>query len=159
MNLNKWVGIGRLTRDPEVRVVGGKNVAKFGLAVNRRYKKDEEWVDDTMFIDCELWDTGADRLVEHFKKGDLILIDDGQIRLDTWEDKTTGQRRQKHYVRVNHFQSFFHLLKKAPELPPGEGPVAATATAAKGKAKAKAKPEPAAEPPPPDMDADESVPF
>src|SRR5262245_10230883 len=55
-NLNKVMLIGRLTRDPEVRMFsnGGK-VASFGFAVNNRRKNQQtgQWEDEPCFLDCE----------------------------------------------------------------------------------------------------------
>jgi len=41
-DLNNFIGIGRLTRDPELRYTpSGKGVCKFGIAINRTYKNQE----------------------------------------------------------------------------------------------------------------------
>lgn len=131
MYLNKFLGIGRLTRDPESRQAGSTSVVKFGIAINRRFKKGDEWQDEPLFIDCEAWDTGAERIQNDFVKGDRILIE-GELRQDHWEDKATGQKRSKTYVRVTRFQSFAHLMRQndaatdeAPKAKPTKGKKAA----------------------------------
>ena len=48
--MNKVILMGRLTRDPEVRMSGDIAVARFSLAVDRRFKKDGEQTAD--FINC-----------------------------------------------------------------------------------------------------------
>ena len=47
-NYNKVILMGNLTRDPELRYTpAGKAVANFAIAVNRRYKVDEQWKEET----------------------------------------------------------------------------------------------------------------
>jgi single-strand DNA-binding protein len=104
-NLNKVILIGRLTRDPEVRVFnnGGK-VAKIGFAVSNRKKNTTtgNWEDEPMFIDVEVFNRGetgklADLIENYCKKGSQICLE-GKLHLDNWDDKTTGQKRTKHKI-------------------------------------------------------------
>ena len=108
---NKVILVGRLTRDPECRTfaTGGK-VAKFGFAVTNRRKNSQsgQWEDEPMFIDCEAFNRGefgtlANTIEQYCKKGNQILIE-GKLHLDTWDDKTTGQKRQKHKIVVDAMQ-------------------------------------------------------
>ena len=49
--------IGNLTRDPELRfTTGGRGIASFGLAVNRRYQVNGEWQEKTSFFNVTCWD-------------------------------------------------------------------------------------------------------
>ena len=51
-SLNKVVLLGNLTRDPELRYTpSGTAVSNFGLAINRRYRQDEEWRDEVCYVD------------------------------------------------------------------------------------------------------------
>jgi single-strand DNA-binding protein len=110
-NLNKVMLIGRLTRDPETRVfASGGKVAKFGFAVNNRRKNSQtgQWEDEPVFIDCEVFNRGengtlADRIEQTVRKGQQIFIE-GHLRLDQWDDKATGAKRQKLMVVVDNFQ-------------------------------------------------------
>jgi single-strand DNA-binding protein len=108
---NKVILIGRLTRDPECRTfsTGGK-VAKFGFAVTNRKKNSQtgQWEDEPMFIDCEAFNRGefgtlANTIETYCRKGSQICIE-GKLHLDTWDDKTTGQKRQKHKIIVDSMQ-------------------------------------------------------
>jgi single-strand DNA-binding protein len=110
-NLNKVMLIGRLTRDPESRVFsnGGK-VARFGFAVNNRKKNTQtgQWEDDPVFLECEVFNRGengtlADRMEQTVRKGQQIFIE-GHLKLDQWNDKTTGDKRQMLKVVVDNFQ-------------------------------------------------------
>lgn len=112
---------GNLTRDPEVRDVplGDKSttVANFTVAVSRYYKKaNGERGQDTEFIDCEAWDTGAVTAGKILSKGDPVLIE-GSLKVDTWEDKESGQKRSRTRVRVSNFDKLARFTKQESEKP------------------------------------------
>ena len=70
--LNQVVLVGRLVRDPELKV--SENKKKFTTithAVPRSYKNQNSEY-DTDFIDCRLWSVVADNANEFCKKGDLL---------------------------------------------------------------------------------------
>jgi single-strand DNA-binding protein len=110
-NVNKVLMIGRLTRDPEVRVFsnGGK-VAAFGFATNNRKKNVQtgQWEDDPMFIDVKVFNRGesgrqADLVEQSLRKGHQVFLE-GHLVLETWDDKQTNQKRSKHVIVVDNFQ-------------------------------------------------------
>jgi len=110
-NLNKVLLIGRLTRDPEmVSFQNGGRVAKFGFAVNNR-KKDPstgQWVEDPVFLDVEAYNREngrklADLCEQYLKKGHQAYLE-CSMKLDTWNDKTTGDKRQKLKFVLNDLQ-------------------------------------------------------
>src|SRR5687767_866254 len=90
-NLNKVMLIGRLTRDPEVRMFsnGGK-VAKFGFAVNNRRKNQQsgQWEDEPVFLDVEAFNRGefgkqADLVEQYLRKGSQVFIE-GHLKFEQW---------------------------------------------------------------------------
>ena len=87
--------IGNLTRDPEVRhLTSGTSVCKLTIANNRKYKKkDGELVEETLFVDVELWGAQADNAGRHLQKGARVGIT-GRLKMDTWETND-GQKRSK----------------------------------------------------------------
>lgn len=95
-NLNKVLLMGNLTRDPEVRYTPkGTAVAELGLAVNRQYTAENgEKREETTFVDVTLWGRQAEVAGEYLKKGRPVFIE-GRLQMDSWEDKTTGQKRTK----------------------------------------------------------------
>ncbi|MGA3171639.1 MAG: single-stranded DNA-binding protein [Chthoniobacteraceae bacterium] len=95
-NLNKVMLMGNLTRDPEVRYTPkGTAVAEVGLAINRYYSAENgEKREETTFVDVTLWGRSAEIAGEYLKKGRPVFIE-GRLQLDTWDDKTTGQKRSK----------------------------------------------------------------
>lgn len=104
-NLNKVLLIGNLTRDVELRATpGGTQVAKFGLALNRRWTgTDGERKEETTFIDCEAWEKKGENIAKFFSKGKPIFIE-GRLKLDTWKDKDSGQDRSKLKIVVENFE-------------------------------------------------------
>lgn len=95
-SLNKVMLIGNVTRDPEVKYTPkGSAVADIGLAINRNYtNQGGEKVEETTFVDVELWGRLAEIAGEYAKKGRPIFIE-GRLRIDSWEDKQSGQKRSR----------------------------------------------------------------
>lgn len=95
-SLNKVMLIGNLTRDPEIRYTPkGTAVAELGLAVNRRVTAENgEKREETTFVDVTLWGRTAELAGEYLKKGRSVYIE-GRLQLDSWDDKQTGQKRNK----------------------------------------------------------------
>lgn len=95
-NLNRVLLIGNLTRDPEVKYTPkGTAIAEIGLAINRNYTTESgEKREETTFVDIELFGRLAEIAGEYLKKGRPVFIE-GRLKLDTWDDKQTGQKRSK----------------------------------------------------------------
>lgn len=104
--MNKCLFSGRLVRDPELHTfASGKKKVRFTLAIDRRFKNGQgEWESDPSFLDFEAWDTAADLIMERLKKGSFMLIDDASVKTERWEDKNSGEKRQKLCFRCNHFE-------------------------------------------------------
>ncbi|MDO5360942.1 MAG: single-stranded DNA-binding protein, partial [Jeotgalicoccus sp.] len=88
--LNRVVLVGRLTRDPELRVSQSNvAVATFNLAVNRPFTgaNGERGAD---FINCVVFRKQAENVNQYVKKGSLVGID-GRIQTRNYENKD-GQR-------------------------------------------------------------------
>jgi len=130
-NLNKVQLIGRLTRDPEVREFGnGGKVAKIGFAVNNRVKNQQtgQWEDKPCWLDLKAFnrDTGrklADLCQQYLKKGHQAYIE-GHLVLEEWDDKDTGQKRQKLVIIIEDVQ---FLEPKADGAAPRSAPASAPA--------------------------------
>lgn len=81
--MNKWIGIGRLTKDPEIRSTAtGMQVASFTLAVNRRFAKEEPKAD---FFNVTAWNKTAEFVGKYFTKGQQVLVS-GRLENRSWED-------------------------------------------------------------------------
>ncbi len=89
--MNKVLLIGRLTREPEVRY-GGENkdkaVARYTLAVDRRYKKDGD--DPADFINFTAFGKGAEFAEKYLHKGIKIAII-GRIQTGSYTNKDVNK--------------------------------------------------------------------
>jgi len=95
-SFNKVILVGNLTRDPELRYTPkGVAIAKIGLAVNRTWRNEAgETKEEVTFVDVDIFGRTAENVGQYMRKGSPILIE-GRLRLDSWEDKQTGQKRNK----------------------------------------------------------------
>jgi single-strand DNA-binding protein len=86
--MNKFIGIGRLVRDAEIKEMkGGKQLANFSIAITRAYNKEQ-----TDFVNCVAWGKTAEYLGKYAKKGQLVSVD-GELNIDKVNDK--------YYTKVN----------------------------------------------------------
>jgi single-strand DNA-binding protein len=103
-NFNKVILLGNLTRDPEVRQVGGgQSVAKLGMAVSRTFTVNGEKREETCYVDLTAWGRQAEVLGQYAGKGRPLMIE-GRLQYSQWEDKATGQKRNKLEVVIENFQ-------------------------------------------------------
>lgn len=82
--MNTWIGMGRLTRDVELRA-GENTVARFSIAVNRRFKNAEGNY-DADFINCVAFGKSAEFVEKYFHKGDMIAIK-GRLQIGNYTNK------------------------------------------------------------------------
>ena len=95
-SFNKVILVGNLTRDPELRYTPkGTAVAKVGLAVNRTWRNEAgETKEEVTFVDVDVFGRTAENVGQYLRKGSPVLVE-GRLRLDTWDDKQTNQKRSK----------------------------------------------------------------
>ena len=89
--MNKVILMGRLTRDPEVRYTQGDNamaIARYSLAVDRRFKRDGE--PDADFINCVAFGKSGEFAEKYLKKGTKIAVI-GRIQTGYYTNKD-GQK-------------------------------------------------------------------
>lgn len=80
--MNKVILMGRLTKDPEIRS-GNTQVARYSLAVDRRFSNSEEKTD---FINIVAFGKSAEFAEKYLKKGTKILVT-GRIQTGSYTDK------------------------------------------------------------------------
>lgn len=87
--MNKIVLMGRLTADPERRsTAGGTDVARYNLAVDRRFRKDGDPTAD--FFNCVVFGKGAEFTEKYLRKGTKIVLS-GRMESDNYTNKD-GQK-------------------------------------------------------------------
>jgi single-strand DNA-binding protein len=123
-NFNKVLLMGNLTRDPELRYAGGGGggggggtagsggagggggsaICKFGLAVNRQWRDHAgNPQEEVCFVDITVFGRTAETCNEYLRKGRPAFIE-GRLQYDTWEDRESGQKRNKLYVVAERVQ-------------------------------------------------------
>jgi single-strand DNA-binding protein len=104
-DLNKVFLMGRLTFDPELRrTTTGTAVTELRMATNRSWAgRDGERREETLFIDVTVWDRQAENCCQYLRKGSALHVE-GSLRMDTWDDKTTGEKRSKIRVHADRVQ-------------------------------------------------------
>jgi len=101
-DLNMVAVIGRLTRDAELRYTAiGSALCNFSIAVNRRVKKGEQWLDEASFFDITLWGKQGENLNKYLLKGGQVAIN-GSLKQDRWEKD--GQKFSKVSIHVDDIQ-------------------------------------------------------
>ena len=101
-NFNKVILLGNLTRDVEMRhTQSGMALAKFGLAINRKWSQNGEQKESTCFVDCTAWGRQAEVLSQYVGKGSQLFVE-GRLEYSTWEAE--GGKRSKLEVVVENFQ-------------------------------------------------------
>lgn len=88
---NTITAVGNLTREPELRYTpSGAAVANFGIACNRRYKKGDEWVEETSFFNVVAWRELGENCAASLEKGARVIV---QGRLDQRSWEKDGERQ------------------------------------------------------------------
>lgn len=114
--MNKVILMGRLTRDPEIRYTQGENqmvIARYTLAVERRYKREGEPSAD--FINCVAFGKTAEVAEKYFRKGIKIAVT-GRIQTGNY----TNQDGMKIYTTdvVVEEQEFAESKSSSQQSPP-----------------------------------------
>lgn len=92
MGFNRVILIGRLARDPELRVLpSGVPVASFTLAVDRPFTN-QQGEREADFIDVVAWRKLAETVSTHLARGRLVAVE-GRLQVRTYEARD-GQRRK-----------------------------------------------------------------
>lgn len=104
-SLNKVILIGNLTRDPEVRFTPkGTAVCDLSIAVNRKWRDEQgNAQEEVTYVEIAVWGKTAENCGQYLKKGSSACFE-GRLQLETWDDKTTGQKRSKIKVVAEQVQ-------------------------------------------------------
>lgn len=102
-NFNKVILMGNLTRDVEMRTTqGGMQIAKLGMAINRKWTQNGEQKESTCFVDLTAFGRQAEVLSQYVGKGSPLFVE-GRLEYSTWEGQD-GQKKNKLEVVVENFQ-------------------------------------------------------
>ena len=103
-DVNRVIEIGHLTRDEELTYTpGGMAIGKVSIAINRRVKKGQDWVDEANYFDVVIFGKQAEALKRFLTKGKQIAVD-GFLKQERWQDQQTGQTRSAVKIVANDIQ-------------------------------------------------------
>lgn len=85
---NEITIVGNLVREPELRFTsGGTATCGFGVAVNRRYQQNGEWVDaPTNFFNVTVWGQLGENVAATLSKGDRVIVK-GRLEFRKYQGK------------------------------------------------------------------------
>lgn len=118
--MNKWNGIGRLTKDVEARYSQGNEpmcIARFTLAVDRKYKRDGEQSAD--FINIVAFGKSGEFAEKYFKKGMKVAVT-GRIQTGSYTNKE-GQKVYTTEVVAEELEFCENKGDSKPEAAPDTG--------------------------------------
>lgn len=88
--VNKWIGVGTIGRDAEVsHTPSGSNVVKFSLATNYRYKKNNEYVEETDWHNVVAWN--KETVAQYLTKGTKVYVE-GRYTNRSYQDKNGDKK-------------------------------------------------------------------
>lgn len=93
MDLNKAIVCGRLTRDPEGKVLdNGTPVTNFSIASNRRWTKDGQQQEEVEYHNVVVFGKQGEACAEFLRKGNTALVE-GRLKTRSWEHEGTTHYR------------------------------------------------------------------
>lgn len=102
-DINRVIEIGHLTRDEELKYTpGGMAIGNISIAINRRVKKGQDWVDEANYFDVVIFGKQAESLQRFLTKGKQIAVD-GFLKQERWTDQN-GQSRSAIKIVANDIQ-------------------------------------------------------
>jgi single-strand DNA-binding protein len=95
--------IGRLGQEPDLQYTpGGTSILKIGLAVNGRRKVDDEWEDETTWVNLTVFGPAAENMAQYSSKGDMLVVE-AQYQKRKYTD-SDGDERTGHDFIVREWQ-------------------------------------------------------
>jgi single-strand DNA-binding protein len=103
-SLNQCNFVGRMGRDPEVRMTpSGSKVAQFSIACTEKFKdRNGQSQEKTEWINVVAWKNLAEIIERIGRKGQLVLIS-GAMQTQTWDDPN-GVKKSKTEIIARQWQ-------------------------------------------------------
>jgi single-strand DNA-binding protein len=101
-SINKTLLLGNVGKDPQISPIPGGIAANFSLATTDREKDQQgNWIDRTEWHNLVAYGRTAEIVRDYVTKGSHLFIE-GKIQTKSWDDKQSGQKRQKTEIFVHH---------------------------------------------------------
>lgn len=92
--MNSFIGIGNLTKEPEIRYTNNNlKVATITIAINRKEEAD--------FIDCVAFDKKADIIEQYLHKGNKVAVE-GRLQTNMYEKD--GKKYKSMNILINNIE-------------------------------------------------------
>lgn len=102
MGVNKFLAIGNLGANPEVKELGDQKLANFSIGISETWKdKLGDKKQSTEWVNCVVWGNLASVVEKYLKKGSKVYIE-GKLKTDSYEKD--GQTRYSTKVIVNNIE-------------------------------------------------------
>lgn len=90
--VNKAILVGRLGRDPELKYTqSGTPVCRLSVATDRKYKKGDEFVEETEWHRVTVWSKAAENCAKFLEKGRQVYVE-GRMQTSSYEDKDGNKK-------------------------------------------------------------------
>jgi single-strand DNA-binding protein len=105
MNVNKVIIVGRLTRDPEKKVIpSGQTVTNFSVATSSRWKGDNgEQNEKTEYHNVVAWGKRGEVIAQYMTKGQEIFVE-GRLETRSWDDQESGKKMYRTEIILDNFE-------------------------------------------------------
>ena len=134
--------VGNVTRDPELRyTTGGRGVASFGMAVNRRYQVNGEWQEQTSFFNVVAWGTLGENAAACVTKGTRLVVF-GRLEQRSWETQDGEKRTVVEVIADELGPSLRWAQAQVEKTARTDAPAAAAAAAASPRRRRRPRPRP-----------------
>lgn len=95
-SVNKVFLVGTLGADPELKAIStGTTKADLRIATNRKYKKNDQWVEETDWHNVQIWGASAEACGKFLKKGSRVHVE-GRLKTESWESE--GVKKYRTFV-------------------------------------------------------------
>ncbi len=123
-DLNTVFLVGRLTKDPEFKIVNNSSVVNFSIANNRTYMQNGVKKEEVNYFECVAWGKLADIIKQYTSKGKQVAIE-GRLRQETW-DTSDGKKASKVRIYINNLQLLGSMGASVPSETPTSSEYAET---------------------------------
>lgn len=111
LEINSVILGGNLTKDVVIKdTPAGRKVCMFTVANNRTYLSNNQKVQETSFVDIEVWGNMAENCSKYLKKGSPVVVV-GRLKQERW-DAPTGEKRSRFKVVAANVQFLYSGGKK-----------------------------------------------
>ena len=100
-SINRITLLGNLGSDPEIKFTGsGVAVCNFSIATTNRFKRGDEWQEETEWHRLVTWNKTAEACAQYLNKGSQVYVE-GRLQTRSWEDKDGNKRYSTEIVASN----------------------------------------------------------